>query len=524
MLDTSIELKAESIDAVRLRADLALADKYLNHSSAVVPSLALAGALSLFGGPFLGAVGVLAGIAYCVSNDIAYQRKSKEVRTTTNFAPIAHALKKHEDDLEVARQIWKYKGDLKRVAWETRYNGVIDVEYEETVTHSLPPAKSASVPVEVVNEYPSTGELIPRKKIALDPDAPHFLLMAGTREGKSNALRCLLESYERVNYVTTKITDTVPTSWNGYLINGNTEAKGLQLKSLVDDWSAKVAAHAANPNLPVEWFVFDESINLKNYAKSSGIKNLVEDLKGLQLELATQGAAIGCYCVLIGQTKNAGPFGIDLDILQQNFRLVLPLKAKRKAGMTVIEKMGGLKLTDNQQNAIVNNPNQYFQLWLGDNEDLYYDVLPEFNGQLKPLELYPVNSCDSSETTIPVKAQTIPLKPQVATAPVVAPKSASKVSEFLAKYDNDQTKQLANNRNQNAVKAMAYCKLFKELRDAQDNTLRISRLASSSGLVSTLFAGGVITKRAKEDWYSHLVTLEEKGYITINEEEGTISL
>lgn len=259
-------------------------------------------------------------------------------------------------------------------------------------TPQSPPAASkttlTSAPAQTAPGSPSeaaAGALVPRSPIQLDPDCPHFLLLAGSREGKTNALRCLLDGHSRVNYASTKFTDQVPAHWEGYVIGGNTEAVGRQIQWLISHWSAKLADHAMGSDTEPEWFVFDEAIQLQTYAKRSRVKNLADDLAGLQVEIATQGAAIGAYGVLLAQTKNAGPLGIDLDLLQQNFRMVIPLKSKRRLALSVIEKMGGLKLSHEQQKAILGNSSRYLQLWLGEDEDIYHDVLPEFQGSLKPL-------------------------------------------------------------------------------------------------------------------------------------------
>jgi hypothetical protein len=265
----------------------------------------------------------------------------------------------------------------------------------EAATPSLPPE---SAPVDAAP--------VPFAPIKLDPDCPHFLLLAGSREGKSNALRCLLDGQARVNYVSTKATDQVPAHWDGYVLWGKPHEKGKQLQWLIALWEAKLAAHAEGTDTAPEWFVFDEAIQIQTYAKRSKVKGLADAIAGLQIEIATQGAAIGAFGVLLAQTKNAGPLGIDLDLLQQNFRMVLPLKSKRRLALSVIEKMGGLRLTTEQREDILSNPNRYLQLWLGEDEDIYHDVLPEFEGKLKPLVKCPIEAADTApqqpqETTEP---------------------------------------------------------------------------------------------------------------------------
>jgi hypothetical protein len=231
----------------------------------------------------------------------------------------------------------------------------------------------------------ATTAPVPYAPIKLDPDCPHFLLLAGSREGKTNALRNLLDGHARVNYVSTKATDQIPGHWEGYVVGGTAEAMGQQLQWLLTHWGAKLAAHASGTDSEPAWFVFDEAIQLQTYAKRSKVRGLADALAGLQIEIATQGAAIGAYGVLLAQTKNAGPLNIDLDLLQQNFRMVIPLKSKRRLALSVIEKMGGLRMSIAQREDILTNPNRYLQLWLGEDEDIYHDVLPEFEGELKPL-------------------------------------------------------------------------------------------------------------------------------------------
>ncbi|MBD1876243.1 hypothetical protein H6F75_22410 [Nodosilinea sp. FACHB-131] len=248
-------------------------------------------------------------------------------------------------------------------------------------------------PSEATTPSPSADAApVPLAPIKLDPDCPHFLLLAGSREGKSNALRCLLDGHARVNYLSTKATDQVPVHWDGYVLWGKPEEKGRQLQWLLSHWGAKLSAHAEGTDTEPEWFVFDEAIQIQTYAKRSKVKGLAASLAGLQVEIATQGAAIAAYGVLLAQTKNARPLGIDLDLLQQNFRMVLPLKSKRRLALSVIEKMGGLRLTTEQREDILSHPSRYLQLWIGEDEDIYHDVLPEFKGDLKPLQKCPLEN------------------------------------------------------------------------------------------------------------------------------------
>lgn len=286
---------------------------------------------------------------------------------------------------------------------------------EAQPSNQIPPAKQEpqpTTPSTTASSQTGTGihldnaAPVPYAPIKLDADSPHFLLLAGTREGKTNSLRCLLNGHDRVNYVSTKATDLVPSHWDGYVISGSAESKGQQLQWLLLHWGTKLAAHASGLDTEPEWFVFDEAIQIQIYAKRSKVRRLAEDLAGLQVEIATQGAAIGAYGVLLAQTKNAGPLGIDLDLLQQNFRMVIPLKNKRRLALAVIEKMGGLRLNSSQRDDILTNPSRYLQLWLGEDEDIYHDVLPEYKGKTKPLVECPTDSSISILPPAPEPTET----------------------------------------------------------------------------------------------------------------------
>jgi hypothetical protein len=270
--------------------------------------------------------------------------------------------------------------------------------------------RAITVKAQPVAESPSPDNL-PRAPIQIDQDCPHFLLLAGSREGKSNALRCLLDNAERVHYVSSKATDSVPQHWQGYLVQGDSDTRVAQVMWLLQEWGRRLAAHAADPSLLPEWFVVDEAIQILNYAKRGG-KKLAEAWCDMLIEIATQGAAIGCYGVVLAQTKNAGPLGIDLDLIQQNFRIVVPVKQKRRLALTVLEKIAGLRLTQAQQEEVLTFPGEYLQLWVGGDEQVYFDVLPCYQGALKALERCPELSADGDDTTIIVSAQRMEKSPE----------------------------------------------------------------------------------------------------------------
>lgn len=201
---------------------------------------------------------------------------------------------------------------------------------------------------------------LPQKPPELDDSAPHLLLLGGTREGKTEALRYLLAGQPRVTYLTTKVTDHVPTHWGGYCVGGN--AKIRQLIWFMDYWAERLDLHLTGKDTDPEWIVADEAIGHRVSLKNAS-KKLSDRWDGLMLETCTAGAAVGLYSAILCQTKNSGPIGIDLDILQQNYSVIAAVKRKRSLGFGVFEKMAGVKLAE-EQKAQVLQLNGYYQLWM----------------------------------------------------------------------------------------------------------------------------------------------------------------
>lgn len=311
---------------------------------------------------------------------------------------------RRQDQIEAdirAGQVAKYFKDLSKSDRTelTRLadRGVLD---KESVP-SLPVAKGPAL--KVVQE-PSHSQGVEHRPVELDEDAPHICMLAGTREGKSNALRHLLRNAETVHYVTTKINDQVPVHWNGYLLQGDSRAK--QIEWVIDDWSSRLKAHCQDPSLPAEWFVLDEATTIPAYARQSSGR-LAKRLSELQVEMMTQGAGVGCFLVLMAQTKNAGPLGVDLDLLQQNMNVIVPIKRKRSLGMSSLEKIGGIRLSEAQRISIVNNPAPYLQLWLGEDEEVYFDTIKEVKANLKPLVSCPVTGIAFEENSEELTRQAV---------------------------------------------------------------------------------------------------------------------
>lgn len=227
---------------------------------------------------------------------------------------------------------------------------------------------------------------IPYNPITLDPDVPHLTVISGTRQGKSNTVRELLRGVQNIEYISSKRTDEIPAGWKGFFIGGSVEERGLKIEWIVNRWENILSDHANNPDQPPIFLVFDEAVQLTAYAKNSGIKNLLERYEALINEVLTQGAAIGVYGAILAQTKNATTLGLSLDLLRQNSNLIVPVKNKRNFSIGIVEKLGGLNLSDEQKTEIRNLQSEYFQLWITQDDTLAYDQLRQYRGSLKGLD------------------------------------------------------------------------------------------------------------------------------------------
>lgn len=241
---------------------------------------------------------------------------------------------------------------------------------------------------------------LPLKPPELDESAPHLLLLGGTREGKTEALRYLLAGQQRVTYLTTKVTDHVPTHWGGYCVGGS--AKIRQLTWFMDYWAERLDLHLTGKDTEPEWIVADEAIGHRVSLKNADRK-LSDRWDGLMLETCTAGAAVGIYSAILCQTKNSGPIGLDLDILQQNYSVIAAVKRKRSLGFGVFEKMAGVKLTDEQRSQVL-QLSAYYQLWMdGNGEPAVGQLLPIQTPTklVEPCPEIPSDDDDSSDDAPP---------------------------------------------------------------------------------------------------------------------------
>ncbi|MEL6137849.1 MAG: hypothetical protein AAFR42_10625 [Cyanobacteria bacterium J06628_6] len=208
---------------------------------------------------------------------------------------------------------------------------------------------------------PSAGCAAPllRAVAQLDEAAPHLFMVGRTREGKSETLKHLIGSEQRVWYVTSKATDKVPEHWQGYRVGG--PQLGQQMTWLLDQWEASLLNHLEGADGDREWFVIDEAVGILQSLKTKGHKATSERLRGFIVEMLTAGAAVNAFIGILSQTGNAGPLGIDEDLLK-NFSIVGCGKRKKAQMVKAFCKLTDLRLTGEQEAEIL-GLSGYWQLW-----------------------------------------------------------------------------------------------------------------------------------------------------------------
>jgi len=219
------------------------------------------------------------------------------------------------------------------------------------------------VPTTSGNGTPNTsagdGVRLPRAIAQLDEAAPHLFMVGRTREGKSETLKHLIGHEQRVWYVTSKATDRVPAHWQGFRVGG--PQLGNQMAWLLEQWETSLLNHLEETDQEREWFVIDEAVGILQSLKTKGFKQVADRLRGFIVELLTAGAAVNAFGGLLSQTGNAGPLGVDEDLLK-NFSIVGCGKRKKAQMVKAFCKLTDLRLTGEQEAEIVGLPG-YWQLW-----------------------------------------------------------------------------------------------------------------------------------------------------------------
>lgn len=262
------------------------------------------------------------------------------------------------------------QGNFNRMGEYLTQDDVLELKRKAIAAGVVSPEKKMSPEMEQTQQTPTSGNgtpmpsagdsvRLPRAVARLDAAAPHLFMVGRTREGKSETLKHLIGSEKRVWYVTSKATDKVPTHWQGFRVGG--PQLGEQMTWLLDQWEASFLNHLEGKDKQREWFVIDEAVGILQSLKTKGFKQVAARLRGFIVELLTAGAAVNAFGGILSQTGNAGPLGVDEDLLK-NFSIVGCGKRKKAQMVKAFCKLTDLRLTGEQEAEILGLPG-YWQLW-----------------------------------------------------------------------------------------------------------------------------------------------------------------
>ncbi len=258
------------------------------------------------------------------------------------------------------------------------------------------------VPTTSGNGTPTTSAggsaRLPRAIAQLDEAAPHLFMVGRTREGKSETLKHLIGGEQRVWYVTSKATDKVPKHWQGFRVGG--PHLGAQMAWLLEQWEASLLNHLEGTDQEREWFVIDEAVGILQSLKTKGFKQVADRLRGFIVELLTAGAAVNAFGGLLSQTGNAGPLGVDEDLLK-NFSIVGCGKRKKAQMVKAFCKLTDLRLTGEQEAEILGLAG-YWQLW--ENNGPTLSQVPLSAMPLKDVVVCPFEEGETDVCQPPTKA------------------------------------------------------------------------------------------------------------------------
>lgn len=233
----------------------------------------------------------------------------------------------------------------------------------------------------------AASSALPVAPVQLSGNAPHLLLFGRSQNGKTNTAAHVLADIQ-VDYISLKASDTVPDSWNGYLISPTkTDA---QINWVLDQWELMLNTSLESNSRKVKHaFVVDEYISI--YAL---ISNPTKDrLKTFYIRLLTTGAGLGLIGGILTQTSNAGALDIPADILKNCSTVAVTGEQKNNSWMaTVFSKFTGYQL-DEAQKKQVKRLSGYWQFW--DKDGPCLSQIPVYSGSLKPLENCPTNPLEN---------------------------------------------------------------------------------------------------------------------------------
>jgi hypothetical protein len=348
------------------------------------PLGAVAGSLGIVALAAMGAGSALAGLAMAdqESNRIAQGDRD------------ALAQYLSDDDITEFKQL------AQATATPPKTTGAVEAQDDPTTPT---PTNTTQQPEPTSESEATAPSLLPIAPCQLDDAAPHLLLIGRTREGKSETLKHLIGSEERVWYITSKYTDQVPEHWTAYRVGGRDLP--AQMAWILAKWEAQIDRHLSGQDVEREWFVVDEAVGIMQSLKTKGETKADRDqntaiagkLRALIIELVTAGAAVGAFVGLLSQTGNSGPLGVDLDLLK-NFSVVSCGKRKKAQMISSFEKLTQLRL-NSEQSAQALNLSGFWQLW--ENEGPTLSQVPLSTLNLAPVITAPINDYDAMRTPTP---------------------------------------------------------------------------------------------------------------------------
>ncbi|MEM0978888.1 MAG: hypothetical protein AAGH78_01305 [Cyanobacteria bacterium P01_H01_bin.58] len=325
--------------------------------STVMPGGVIASALIGF---------IISGAATKLSDDEAQAIERGDLVTLKRYYPKDQLEEKIKPLLQKAAAAKKPPAqELQKIAPQTSTT-------TETVTGSQSPEPAAAA-----------SSALPVAPVQLSGNAPHLLLFGRSQNGKTNTAAHVLADIQ-VDYISLKASDTVPDSWNGYLISPTKTDD--QLNWVLDQWELMLNTSLESDSKKAKRaFVVDEYISIYALVKNP----TKERLKTFYIRLLTTGAGLGLIGGILTQTSNAGALDIPADILKNCSTIAVTGEQKNNSWMAkVFSKFTGYQL-DGEQKKQVKQLSGYWQIW--DNDGPCLSQVPVYSGSLKPLENCPTN-------------------------------------------------------------------------------------------------------------------------------------
>ena len=261
---------------------------------------------------------------------------------------------------------------------------------KKPLAQGTPKQKSTTTATATTSRSP---ERLPMATVALDDIAPHLYLWGRTQNGKTETLKYLLQSEDRVHYVSSKATDTAPEHWHAWQASGS--QLGAQITWLLDKWEAAYEMHQRGA-AHREWFVIDEAVGIVKGLTTKGHKAVAARLTAFIVELLTAGASQKAYIALLSQSSNSGPIQVDLDLLK-NAKVVACSREKRSQMVSAFIKLTDYRLSPDQLDQ-VDELEGYWQLWDGPKGATLSQISPT-GTTVKPVKVCPIAEVEIDEPT-----------------------------------------------------------------------------------------------------------------------------